>query len=130
MLFETTCCTIAIILEESLFLIHYSKLWRYICQTENEKQKDQNWNFAVLALQCRVECPSVAFFIVYLCPSGKYSSEKKENLTLSYRFLYCEKQFKYLILVCMFLIAGACAEFSCRPKIRGVALLPFLYSVA
>ena len=29
----------------------------------------------------------------------------------------------------MFPIAGACAEFSCRPEIRGVALLPFLYSV-
>ena len=86
-------------------------------------------SFVFLALQCRVECPSVAFFIVYLCPSGKYSSEKKEKLTFSYRFLYCENQFRYLILVCMFPIAGACAEFSCRPEIHGVALLPFLYSV-
>ena len=67
--------------------------------------------------------------MVYLCPSGKYSSEKKEKLTFSYRFLYCEKKFRYLILVCMFPIAGACAEFSCRTEIRGVALLPFLYSV-
>ena len=85
--------------------------------------------FVAFALQCRVECPSVAFFIVYLCPSGKYSSETIEKLTLSYTFLYCEKQFRYLILVCMFPIAGACAEFSCRPEIRRVALLPFLYSV-
>ena len=68
-------------------------------------------------------------FIVYLCSSGKYSSETKEKLTFSYRFLYCEKQFRYLILVCMFPIAGACAEFSRRPEILGVALLPFLYSV-
>ena len=68
-------------------------------------------------------------FIVYLCPSGKYSSETIEKLTFSYTFLYCEKQFRYLILVCMFPIAGACAEFSCRPEIRGVALLPILYSV-
>ena len=86
--------------------------------------------FVVFTLQCRVECPSVAFFIVYLCPSGKYSSETIEKLTFSYTFLYCEKQFRYLILVCMFPIAGACAEFSCRPEIRGVALLPILYSVA
>ena len=85
--------------------------------------------FVVFTLQCRVECPSVAFFIVYLCPSGKYSSETIEKLTFSYTFLYCEKQFRYLILVCMFPIAGACAEFSCRPEIRGVALLPILYSV-
>ena len=85
--------------------------------------------FVIFALQCRVECPSVAFFIVYLCPPGKYSSETIEKLTFSYTFLYCEKQFRYLILVCMFPIAGACAEFSCRPEIRRVALLPFLYSV-
>ena len=85
--------------------------------------------FVVFALQCRVECPSVAFFIVYLCPPGKYSSETIEKLTFSYTFLYCEKQFRYLILVCMFPIAGACAEFSCHPEIRRVALLPFLYSV-
>ena len=85
--------------------------------------------FVVFALQCRVECPSVAFFIVYLCPPGKYSSETIERLTFSYKFLYCEKQFRYLILVCMFPIAGACAEFSCRPEIRRAALLPFLYSV-
>ena len=76
--------------------------------------------FVVFAIQCRVECPSVAFFIVYLCPSGKYSSETIEKLTFSYTFLYCEKQFRYLILVCMFPIAGACAEFSCRPEIRRV----------
>ena len=62
-------------------------------------------------------------------PSWKYSGETKEKLTFSYRFLYCEKQFRYLILVCMFPIAGACAEISCRPEIRGVALLPLLYSV-
>ena len=51
-------------------------------------------------------------------------------MTFSYTFPYCEKQFRYLILVCMFPIAGACAEFSCRPEIRRVAPLPFLYSVA
>ena len=85
--------------------------------------------FVVFALQCRVECPSVAFFIVYLCPPGKYSSKMIEKLTFSYTFLYCEKNFRYLILVCMFPIASACAEFSCRPEIRRVALLPFLYSV-
>ena len=85
--------------------------------------------FVVFALQCRVECPSVAFFIVYLCPSGKYSSETIEKLTFSYTFLYCEKQVRYLILICMFPIAGAYAEFSCHPEIHRVALLPFLYSV-
>ena len=85
--------------------------------------------FVVLALQCRVEYPSAAFFIVFLCPSGKYSSETIEKLTFSYTLLYCEKQFRYLILVCMFPIASACAEFSCRPEIRRVALLPVLYSV-
>ena len=85
--------------------------------------------FVVFVLQCRVECPSVAFFIVYLCPSGKYSIDTIEKLTFSYTFLYCEKQFRYLILVCMFPIAGACAGFSCRLEIRRVALMPFLYSV-
>ena len=54
-------------------------------------------------------------------PLWEYSSETKEKLAFSYRFLYCEKQFMYRILVCMFPIAGACAEFSCRPEIRGVA---------
>ena len=67
--------------------------------------------FVVFALQCRVQCPSVAFFIIYLCPPGKYSSETMEKLTFSYTFLYCEKQFRYLILICMFPIAGACTEF-------------------
>ena len=84
----------------------------------------------VFAPQCRVECPSVAFFILYLCPPGKYSSKTIEKLTFSYTFLYCEKQFRYLILVSMFPIAGACAEFSCHPEIRRVTPLPFLYSVA
>ena len=73
--------------------------------------------------------PLGGVFFVYLCPSGKHSSETIEKLTFPYTFLHCEKQFMYLILVCMFPIAGACAEFSCCPEIRRVALLPFLYSV-
>ena len=61
--------------------------------------------FVVFALQCRVECRSVAIFIIHVCSSGKYSSETIEKLTFSYRFLYCEKQFRYL------------SSFACYPKL-------------
>ena len=121
--FETTCCAISIIFEELQQIIAIN------LRRKMKSRKTRIGIFVVFALQCRVECPSVAFFIVYLCPTGKYSSETIEKWTFSYTFLYCEKQFRYLILVCMFPIAGACAEFSSRPEIRRVALLPFLYSV-
>ena len=73
--------------------------------------------------------PLGGVFYHLFVPFWEIFSETIEKFTFSYTFLYCEKQFRYLILVCMFPIAGACAEFSCRPEIRRVALLPFLYTV-
>ena len=64
-----------------------------ISLTENER-KVKTGSFVVHAIPLRVECPSLAFFIIYLYPSWKYSSETKEKLTFSYRFLYWKKKFR------------------------------------
>ena len=77
--FETTCCAIAILLEESLFPNSLQQIIAINLRRKMKSRKTRIGIFVVLALHCRVECPSAAFLIVYLSPSGKYSSERKEN---------------------------------------------------
>ena len=87
------------------------------------------WIFCCSCTSVQGRMPLGGVLYRLFVPFWEYSSEPKEKFTFSYRFLYCGKQFRYLILDCMFPIAGACVDFSCRPEIRGVALPPLLYSV-